>query len=167
MYTGVWSVAPKAASYEVDWSAVFGCVGTLAVVAFLVLFVWWGIKALMRHDAKSDEERRLKNAAISEAEIQWAETQARMAAAASQARWDDLCRRFGPQIAARILAGDIWQGQTSDMLVAVLGRPDDIDEKVLKTKAKYTYKYAPAGVRRYGLRVMIEDGVVVGWEDKR
>ena len=61
----------------------------------------------------------------------------------------------------------LWVGATTDMVIAMLGHPDDTDERVLKTKTKTTLKYASTGANRYALRVFVEEDVVVGWEDKR
>ncbi len=52
------------------------------------------------------------------------------------------------------------------MTVEILGQPVAVDEKVLKTKTKRTFKYRPVGVNRYALRVYLDDDQVVGWEDK-
>jgi len=35
----------------------------------------------------------------------------------------------------------IWQGQTSNQIVESLGQAEDIDQKVLKTNKKETWKY--------------------------
>ena len=62
--------------------------------------------------------------------------------------------------------GYYWQGQTADQLRDALGDPDDIDEKVLKTKTKSVWKYHHQGANRYGLRINLDDGVVRGWDQK-
>ena len=85
---------------------------------------------------------------------------------AEQARLAALTGKFGPENAARVMRGEIWQGQTAEMLVEALGKPADIDEKVLKTKTRHIYKYRPMGANRYRLRITLENGLVVGWEDK-
>lgn len=81
-------------------------------------------------------------------------------------RWDAFVAKYGEADAQRVWAGRPWIGCKSGMLIDALGPPADIDEKVLKTKTKHTYKYKPMGVNRYGLRVYLDDGVVVGWDDK-
>ncbi|MEO5726752.1 MAG: hypothetical protein ABIV93_07125 [Byssovorax sp.] len=101
----------------------------------------------------ADEPRRLKEEAEREA--------------AKQRRREDLIARFGPAIAARILLKSCWVGQTREMLIEAWGRPVDIDEKILKTKSKHVFKYLEMGAGRFRLRVMLDDDVVVGWEDKR
>jgi len=71
-----------------------------------------------------------------------------------------------PEIAKRILAGHIWQGQTSEQLIDSIGWPLDIDRKVLKTKKKEIWKYNSQGKNRYGLRITLENDVVIGWDKK-
>lgn len=79
----------------------------------------------------------------------------------------NLVARFGQHNADRIMRGQFWQGQTQEMLIEALGHPSDVDVRVMKTKTRSVYKYVWNGANRYGLRITLEDGVVVGWEDKR
>lgn len=81
-------------------------------------------------------------------------------------RRNDLIERFGADIAPRIMRKEIWIGATEDMIRESLGRPVDKDQKVLETKTKEIWKYHPAGVNRYRLRITFENGTVVGWDDK-
>jgi len=64
----------------------------------------------------------------------------------------------------KIMQRTLWQGQTAEQVIDAIGEPKDIDEKVLKTKTKQTWKYFPSGRRRYGLRITLDDGIVVGWD---
>lgn len=66
----------------------------------------------------------------------------------------------------RLMAGEFWQGQTTRQLRDSLGDPLDVDEKVLKSKTKHTWKYQSIGKNRYALKIFIEDGEVVGWDQK-
>lgn len=59
-----------------------------------------------------------------------------------------------------------WRGQTAEQLRDALGEPLDIDQTVLKTKVKEVWKYEQKGKNRYGLRIRLEDGIVVGWTQK-
>lgn len=78
-----------------------------------------------------------------------------------------LIERYGnPEIADRIMKAQIWRGQTAEQLRESLGKPADIDQTVLKTKTKEVWKYQPTGRRSYAVKVTLDDGVVVGWEDK-
>jgi hypothetical protein len=64
------------------------------------------------------------------------------------------------------LAHKIWQGMTKEQLVDSWGRPEDVDQKVYKTKTKEIWKYGQMGKNRYRERVYAEDGVVVGWQQQ-
>lgn len=59
-----------------------------------------------------------------------------------------------------------WTSQTQEQSLDSLGRPEDIDQKVLKTKVKEVWKYHRTGLGRYALRITLEDGVVAGWDQK-
>ena len=65
-----------------------------------------------------------------------------------------------------IMEGRIAQGMTAEMIVDAWGEPADMDETVMKTKTKREMKYDQKGKNRYGTRVYLENGVVVGWETK-
>jgi len=86
---------------------------------------------------------------------------------ANKKRRETLTMRFGPQIADAIMRRQIWQGQTEEMLLESRGAPADMSETVLKTKVKRTYKYDRVAANRFALKVLVENGVVVGWEDRR
>ena len=59
-----------------------------------------------------------------------------------------------------------WQGQTEDQLIYSLGFPVAKDKKVLKTKKKEVWKYRHISGNRYGLRITLENDIVIGWEKK-
>jgi hypothetical protein len=80
--------------------------------------------------------------------------------AALQAKYHD------PQIVDMIMRHMFWQGQSEEQLLDSLGRPVDIDQKVMKTKVKEIWKYNQLGANRFGLRITIENKVVVGWDQK-
>lgn len=71
-----------------------------------------------------------------------------------------------PDLVDRLMRQTVWQGQTEEQIFDSLGPPLDIDQKVLKTKKKEIWKYNQTGVNRYGLKVTIENGVVIGWDQK-
>ena len=76
-----------------------------------------------------------------------------------------LTEKYGDEeIARRMMKGVIWQGETREQLLESLGKPADIDEKVLKTKSKETWKYRKTARNRFGLKITLDDGVVVAWE---
>ena len=70
------------------------------------------------------------------------------------------------KIVDRIIRRAFWLGQTQEQLLDSLGHPLDIDEKVLKTKIKETWKYKRVGKNRFALRITLENSVVIGWEQK-
>lgn len=86
---------------------------------------------------------------------------------AERDRKERIYQKYGHnEIAERIIKKTIWVGETSEQLEDSLGKPCDIDEYVLKTKKKEKWKYYQRGVNRYGLKIMVENGVVVGWDEK-
>lgn len=110
------------------------------------------------------------------------------------ARLADLVARFGAEIAAKLMARELWRGQTREMIEAAFGTPSSVKEKVLKTKTKHAldfqdgepcencdgtgrvaeYAHYKDGrcfscdgsglIARLVLRVNLDNGVVVGWE---
>lgn len=82
------------------------------------------------------------------------------------AAWlDYLESRYDAKTMVAIECETFWQGMTSGMLQDSLGQPARVDETVLKTKIKQTWCYQPRP-RGYGLKVFLEDGLVVGWDQK-
>ena len=82
-------------------------------------------------------------------------------------RREALLKKYGDaDVVTRIMKKMFWQGQTHEQLRDSLGRPLDTDEKVLKTKTKEIWKYNRVGKNRYGLRITLENGIVVGWDEK-
>ncbi|RUR71291.1 DUF2845 domain-containing protein [Variovorax guangxiensis] len=78
-----------------------------------------------------------------------------------------LLEKYGdPEIVEGIMSCRFWQGQTEEQLNDSLGRPADVESRVMKTKHRQIWKYHPAGKNRYLLRVTLENGAVVGWEQK-
>ncbi len=90
-----------------------------------------------------------------------------IAALMRRARFNSLTEKYGnAEIARMIMDNRIWQGATPEMIVDSQGKPVEIDNKVLKTKTKQTWKYGQTSATRFDLRIMFEDGVVVGWDKK-
>lgn len=146
-----------------------------AVVAAIIFAVWLRIlrwlqlrraaKARALAAAAATEQQRLYAAHLAEQQRQLslreAEEQRQRAA-----RWSHLCGKYGEDMARRVWTGRLWLECPIDAMIEMLGPPAGVDEKVLKTKTKHTYKYRPTGVNRYDLRVFVEEDRVVGWEDK-
>lgn len=82
-------------------------------------------------------------------------------------RFRALARKYDSDaIAADLMARKIWQGMTEEQLADSWGKPADVDVKVMKTKSTAIWKYNHLGGHRYAQRVMIESGLVTGWEFK-
>ena len=65
-----------------------------------------------------------------------------------------------------IMSKRIWEGMTEAQLVEAWGKPAEVDERVLKTKTAHVYKYNRSGKASFRDKVKLDDGVVVGWEQK-
>jgi hypothetical protein len=86
---------------------------------------------------------------------------------AAKVRRQQLMQKYGDaKIVDKIMKRMFWQGQTSEQLLDSLGQPLDTDQRVLKTKIKETWKYNNTGKNRFGLRITLENNVVVGWDQK-
>lgn len=70
------------------------------------------------------------------------------------------------EIVERILNSEYWTGQTSEQLVDSLGSPHAKDRQVLKTKTKETWKYHEQRKGQFALRILVENGKVIGWDAK-
>jgi hypothetical protein len=70
------------------------------------------------------------------------------------------------EVVQKIMAGFFWQGQSEEQLKDAIGHPVEVDRMVLKTKTKEIWKYHKQGVNRFGLRLTVENGLVVGWDKK-
>lgn len=68
------------------------------------------------------------------------------------------------QIVELIMARKIWQGMTEEQLMDSWGRPAGKDQKIYKNKVVDTFKYNQTGKNRFRSRVMLENGIVVGWK---
>ena len=75
-----------------------------------------------------------------------------------------LVSQFGADTAERLLKNEIWQGMTRKMLLAAMGKPTDVEQNILKSKKKETWKYGWERANRFKLQVLLENDVVVGWK---
>lgn len=88
-------------------------------------------------------------------------------AAAEKQKRERIYQKYGhTETAEKIINKVIWVGETSEQLEDSLGKPVDIDEQVLKTKRKEIWKYHPKETNRYGLKISVENGIVIGWDEK-
>ena len=86
---------------------------------------------------------------------------------ARRSRYARLLTKYGDaELAEALMTQTIWQGMTAEQLRDSWGEPVAVEQKVLKTKVKEVFKYKPVGKNRYRDKVMLEDGVIVGWDQK-
>lgn len=86
-----------------------------------------------------------------------------------QTKWkrERLMEKYGDEsLVDQLMKGIFWQGQPEGQLLDSLGKPLDIDQKVLKTKTKEVWKYNKTGKNRYALKITLENGEVIGWDKK-
>jgi Na+-transporting NADH:ubiquinone oxidoreductase subunit NqrA len=77
-----------------------------------------------------------------------------------------IVQRYTPEIAERLLKGEVWQGMTAEQLMDSMGRAEAVDTVVTKTKQKEIWKYYQETATRFGMRITLENGIVVGWVQK-
>ncbi len=125
---------------------------------------WPTKKAAAEYAAREQERQAWERHQHFEAEKRRVEAHE---AAEKAQRWQWLVATFGQDAAIKIHTKQLWVGATDVMVLEMLGAPEDTDDVVLKTKSKEIWKYFQKGENRFGLRVTLEDGAVVGWTDKR
>ncbi len=82
-------------------------------------------------------------------------------------RIEYLRMKYGDEaLVQRILLHNFWHGQTSEQLLDSLGDPLEVDKIRLKTRKREVWKYDRRGVNRFGLRITLDDDIVVGWDQK-
>lgn len=80
---------------------------------------------------------------------------------------DSLVKKYGNvEVADRIMESEFWQGQTEEQLIDSIGEPIEVDQKVMRRKTVEVWKYEQTGKGRFALRIHLEDGIVVMWDDK-
>jgi len=78
-----------------------------------------------------------------------------------------LMQKYGDaSLVDKLMRRMFWTGQPEEQLIDSLGKPNEIDRKVLKTKIKEVWKYNQRTRTRFGLRITLEDGFVIGWDQK-
>ncbi len=86
---------------------------------------------------------------------------------AKRSRYAWLMRKYGDEkLVHALLDGTIWQGMTAEQLRDAWGEPVSIEEKVMKTKVKQVFKYRQVTKSQFRDKVTLEDGVIVGWDQK-
>jgi hypothetical protein len=70
-------------------------------------------------------------------------------------------------IVQALMRHEVWEGQTREQLLDARGQPLSIDNVLMKTRTREVWKYQPNGRNRYRLRITLDDGVVVSYEQRR
>lgn len=84
---------------------------------------------------------------------------------ANNKRREELTAKYGDaNLVEIIMQKKIFQGMSTEQLIDSWGHPVAKDHKVLKTKFCETFKYNQNGRNRFASRVMLENGIVVGWK---
>jgi hypothetical protein len=90
-------------------------------------------------------------------------------------RRDSLWKRRGnlllvkyrdPDIVEKIMARMIWKHMTRDQLLDSWGRPSQEEERQDKGGVKEILRYGARPGRPLGQRVILENGLVIGWDTK-
>ena len=88
-------------------------------------------------------------------------------AMAKRSRYARLMQKYSDEkLVDALISKTIWQGMTAEQLRDSWGEPASIEEKVMKTKIKQVFKYRPVAANRFRDKVTLEDGVIVGWDQK-
>jgi hypothetical protein len=99
--------------------------------------------------------------------IVWLVLSQQQAGRRREARFCELVKRFGSEeIAHDIMGQKFWTGQTEEMLIESLGAPEAVDKQILKTKRKEVWKYGERRRNQFSLKISLENGRVVAWDQK-
>jgi hypothetical protein len=78
-----------------------------------------------------------------------------------------LMAKYGDEhLVSKLMNREFWQGITEEQLLDSLGEPIERDEKTTKAKLQETLKYDQTSEYRFGTRIFVENGIVVGWDLK-
>jgi len=108
----------------------------IVFVALIFVFIGLVVRVLLNRKAHRDWVRHLKN------------------------KYRD------DEVVTGILNAQFWKGQTQEQLRDSLGRPHAVDSQQLKTKTKEVWKYGQQRKGQFSLRITLENGAVVGWDQK-
>jgi hypothetical protein len=82
-------------------------------------------------------------------------------------RIEYLFAKYGDQaIVDCILRQQLWQGETAPQLLDSIGSPFSIDRRVMATRKREIWKYNRTGRGRYGLRITLDNDVVIEIDQK-
>ncbi len=80
---------------------------------------------------------------------------------AAQTRWDAIVARFGPDVGARLFAGDVRLGDSAEMLSAAFGPPSVVYEDPAGG-GQIAIWFVPGQPHRIARQVRLVNGVLAG-----
>jgi hypothetical protein len=144
-----------------------GFVVPVAIAAGALALYWLRRHLARRAEIRAVQAREAELLADRRAETAREEAYAFAKTQAAEARERRLLAKYvDPELVRKLVLKQTWVGQTSEQLVDSVGRPEDVDQKVLKTKKKEVWKYGHKGGGRYAYRITLDNDVVVGWDEK-
>jgi uncharacterized protein YgiM (DUF1202 family) len=140
-------------------------VGIIIILYFVLKIFYQYIKRKRRELA--NEERRKRRELANEERRKQRELANEERRRKREERIKYLLKKYKKQeYVDNIMNKKLWIDETTEQIRESMGEPLDIDTHVTKTKRKETWKYNRSGKNRYNLKIYIENGIVVGWEDK-
>ena len=88
---------------------------------------------------------------------------------ALEVKKEKMINKYGADVAAKILRGEVWLGMDEDQLWDSKGTPDDMKEKQTVKKHIKTYfyglHYGARNAEKFKMRVTVENNKVIQWKD--
>lgn len=145
--------------------------GMLFVILFVVAGIWTWIKTTYAQVSTWVVDHWVLIVSVGVAvvvgRIMLSVAAGRAAEKKHQDRLGELRAKYGDEsVVQRILNNEFWFGATEEMLLDSLGVPDDKDSEVMKRKTKETWKYGWKQGNQYRLRIYLDNGKVIKWEQK-
>lgn len=153
------------ALYYWNWggSSAIGAVATVSVllgIVALVLFFGSGGGTEQRAAAEAARKEAVaKRAAAESIPGEWQ--------ASGEAVLEALRAKYGTDTLKCMIVRKPWLGASTNEIRALLGPPERIDEKVMKTRTRHVYKYDQSGKAMFKLSITFDNGLAVEWEDRR
>lgn len=79
--------------------------------------------------------------------------------------WRTLVEKFDEETARRVLDSELRIGDSREVVEAIFGEPEDVSERVMKSKTRHVLKYGRLNARSFAMKITLEDDVVVGWDN--
>ena len=96
-----------------------------------------------------------------------AEEERKAAEEAYETRRMELTKKWGPNVANKILDAKIWIGMTAEQLTDSWGEAEETEQSRYRNTIKETWKYNNFGENRFENRVILENQKIVDWKGRR